>query len=135
VRVARELRKAALVVERGGVIPEDVLQHEVAVLLSFLRPPAMAVHVPNGGKRSRAEGGKLKAAGALAGFPDWLILHNGRALLIELKTAVGVPSKVQLGVHQRLLACGCPVLICRSVAEVVDALRAWGVPTGFRISA
>lgn len=122
-------------IERGGPIPEDVLQREVAVLLSWLRPPAMAIHVPNGGKRSRAEGGKLKAAGAVAGFPDWLILHSGRALLIELKTEKGRVSPAQIEVHQRLLACACPVLICRSVDDVIDALRAWGVPTGFRVSA
>lgn len=47
-----------------------------------------AIHVPNGGGRSRAEGGALKACGVRSGVPDILIpVRNGvyAGLALELK--------------------------------------------------
>ncbi|WP_341744841.1 VRR-NUC domain-containing protein [Azonexus hydrophilus] len=56
------------------------------------------VHVPNGGKRSAGEGGKLKAMGAKKGFPDLFIPHkSGRwaGFVMELKSPTGQPTTEQ----------------------------------------
>jgi len=54
------------------------------------------LHVPNGGKRNKQEAAKLKMMGVLPGTPDLLILSNGIAHFVELKTITGslsVPQK------------------------------------------
>ena len=71
---------------------EEVLQRAVFQWIFYqeTRYPVLryALHVPNGGKRSKAEAGALKACGVRSGVPDILIpIKNGRyaGLAIELK--------------------------------------------------
>lgn len=54
--------------------------------------------VPNGGWRSKASAGKIKAEGAKAGVPDLVLpvaRHGYHGLFIELKTEAGVLSSKQ----------------------------------------
>ena len=108
--------------------PEAALHIEVA---NYLRhacgPGVFATTFPAGGGGA-ARGGKLKGMGLRAGVPDWLIVHDGRALLVELKTKTGRVSEVQASAHHDLVMAGAQVAICRSVDDVEAALRAWGVP-------
>ena len=62
-----------------------------------------------------------------AGAPDLLMLWRGRVCGVELKGPGGTVSEVQQQMHRKLHACGVPVAVCRSLEEVADALREWGV--------
>ena len=86
---------------------------------------------------------KLYRLGLAAGWPDLLCVHDGHVFGIELKRKGGRLSKDrtvrtrhgrlrlvegQQTIHPRLEAAGMKIAVCHSVDEVLDALRAWGVP-------
>ena len=137
--------------------PEETLHRAaVAYLRASLPKPWLVWHTPNGGGRSKAEAGILKAMGTLAGMPDLFVMgprevfedRNGttyvvkgsRIIAIELKAPPkrlkgGGLSKAKptLNPHQRarqadLGACGVPYLVIDDLAELQRALRALGVP-------
>lgn len=116
--------------------------------VGMLPTPWFAFHVPNGGGRSKAEAGILKAMGVLAGMPDLLVFGprmgtlapEPRLVAIEFKAPPkplkrGGVSKAapRLSPAQRarqadLGACGVPYLVIDDLAEMVRALKALGVP-------
>ena len=54
--------------------------------------------IPNGGKRDKVTGAKLKAEGALAGMPDLCLpvaRHGFHALYVEMKTPSGSLQPIQ----------------------------------------
>lgn len=89
----------------------------------------VVLHVPNGGYRTKAEGGILKAMGVLAGCPDVLLIHLGKLYAIELKTDSGALSKDQRDAHAALTAAGVLVATCRTLDGVLEQLRFWNIPT------
>jgi len=128
--------------------PEEALQRQlVAFLRLALPPPWMVFHIPNGGGRSKAEAGVLKAMGVLAGMPDLILCghHDGpvlggpgiaaKVIAIELKAPPKPGSKAkprvsdaQKSVIEQLGACGIPTLVCNDFDQAVAALRSLGVP-------
>lgn len=59
----------------------------------------LLAHIPNGGGRSKAEAGKLKAQGVRTGWSDYLLAkpaHGKFGLWIELKASDGKESDDQL---------------------------------------
>jgi hypothetical protein len=122
--------------------PEDRLQAAMIEFLTAALPAdAMVWATPNGGGRSKAEAGILKATGVVAGMPDLFVLHQHRLLPIEVKVAAapaapghprrrgGVVSQAQTTAHHRLERCGAaPVLIATSLEELEKGLIARGVP-------
>ncbi len=61
---------------------------------------------------------------------------GGRAFFIELKAGkAGRVSQAQADCHQALLACGCLVAICRSLADVAQACEAWSISLRAGLSA
>lgn len=72
---------------------------------------------PNGGGRSKAEAGRLKAEGVKAGQPDvsWPVARGGFiGLAIEFKHGDGNPSKEQRERIDRLQREGWMVTVCWS---------------------
>lgn len=89
---------------------------------------------PAGGG-GRVRGAILKGMGLKAGVPDVLIVQRGFAYWIELKTPKGIVSGDQTNTHADLLAVGCAVTVCRTLDDVVAALRCWGFELKGRLSA
>lgn len=59
---------------------------------------SMIFAIPNGGQRTKAQGGKLKAEGVQAGIPDLFVpvaRHGRHGLWLELKIGSNKPSKAQ----------------------------------------
>lgn len=113
--------------------PEEALHRAVALYLDLaLGDGATWFHPANGGGRSRAEAGVLKALGVKSGVPDVMIVCAGRVFGIELKTNKGRLSPAQTERHAILRDAGCPVEIARSVDDVDACLRAWNIPTRAR---
>ena len=137
--------------------PEEQLQRAlVAHLRARLPKPWLVWATPNGGGRSKAEAGILKAMGVLAGVPDLFVMGPGlnhpayreagegmltpRLIAIELKappkpTKSGKPSKAQPRVSdaqrdviEQLGQCGVPTLVVDNLDEALRALAALGVP-------
>jgi hypothetical protein len=139
--------------------PEEQLHRAaVAYLRASLPHPWKCWHTPNGGHRSKAEAGIFKALGVLPGMPDLFVLGpcvvgygiggdiTGPDLIaIEFKAPPkrlksGGPSKAspRLSPAQRarqadLGACGVPYLVIDDMADMVQSLRALGVPLKGRV--
>lgn len=117
--------------------PEQSLQQAVAAYLwTVLEPPTFFTSIGHGGfplggtrEEARIKGARLKKSGLKPGVPDVLIVHNGRALFLELKTSKGVVSENQKTAHKWIVASGGLVAVCRSVDDVKGILDVWGVPT------
>ena len=115
---------------------EDDLQRDVCRFLDVALPTgATYFAVPNGGKRHVREAARMKGLGLRPGVPDLLVIHNGRALFVELKTKRGVMSAAQKAMQKMLVYCGCDVMLCRSVPEVEAGLRECGVHLKASVSA
>jgi hypothetical protein len=80
------------------------------------------------GRLHPATAGRLRGSGLKAGFPDILIIFNGRATGIELKAPGGALSKVQRHMILRLRGAGMMTYVCHSAEEVISALRAASLP-------
>lgn len=115
--------------KRRGTEEQDFQIGLVKGLRTILYPWTVVLHVPNGGKRGKAEAGILKAMGVLAGAPDLLMFHCGRAYAFELKADDGSLSKAQKETHALLEAAGVPVSVCRTLDEVLERLKFWNIPT------
>jgi hypothetical protein len=124
----------------------------VAHLQAALPKPWFFWHTANGGGRSKAEAGILKAMGVLAGMPDLFVMgprdastspdprFEPRLIAIEFKAPPkrlrsGGLSKAspRLSPAQRarqadLGACGVPYLVIDDIADMIQSLRALGVP-------
>lgn len=103
--------------------PEADLQAQVIRMLAASLPPgSIWWHTPNEGKRGWAAQAEFKRLGGRAGIPDLTIIHDGRALFIELKAPKGRVTRTQADMHAKLQAAGCDVLVARSVEEVMTWL-------------
>lgn len=109
--------------------PEEAVHRAIVAHLRFRLPkPWLFWHTPNGGARSKAEGGVLKALGTLAGIPDLFVAGDGRVIAIEIKGPKGVLSPSQIATLGALATAGIPTIVARSWDDVEAALRGLGVP-------
>lgn len=116
--------------------PEEILQRQVVSFLNVTAPDCLWFAVPNGGYRTKAEAGIMKAMGVRAGVPDLcFVLKDGRAAFIELKAEMGRQSPTQALFQADCEFRGIPYAICRSLVEVHGALNAWGCILRGRIAA
>ncbi len=79
------------------------------------------------GGGGKIRGALLKAMGLKPGWPDIHILFAG-AHYIELKKEGGKLSKAQKAVHAAIRGAGGRVAVCRSIQDVEETLRDWGIP-------
>jgi hypothetical protein len=120
------------------VAPEPSEQnfHETAVqTLDFaVAPPAMWTCFPAGNVPLPPEyAAKLARMGLHSGWPDFLLVHRG-VFGIELKTAVRTRRgglrvvEGQVDTFPKLVKAGMRIAICRSIDEILAALRLWEIP-------
>lgn len=82
--------------------------------------------VPNGGRRDKATGARLKAEGVVAGVADLILLRQSKgygALLIEMKTKAGRQAATQKEWQRKVERDGYRYVVCRSLEEFMDAVR------------
>jgi len=79
----------------------------------------IAFHPANGGARSKATAGQMKAMGVRKGIPDLgIILPTGMVAWIEFKVGRGRLTPEQAEFRDLMRARGVPFAECRSLAEV-----------------
>ena len=82
--------------------------------------------VPNGGRRDKVTGARLKAEGVRAGVSDLILLkqrHGYGALLIEMKTPKGVLSQLQRVWRNHITKDGYKHVVCRSVQDFISEIN------------
>lgn len=115
--------------------PEQKLQIAVASLLDVYERQGLLTyaHVPNGGARTKVEGGILKAMGVRAGFPDLIIMwmprdsNLPRTGFIEMKAGDGRLSESQRFWRDWMIGAGFDWAEARSLEEVQALLKKWGI--------
>lgn len=83
--------------------------------------------IPNGGQRTKSQGGKLKAEGVRAGIPDLMVAvarHGYHGLFLELKISPNKPSQSQLDWIRKLNDQGYFCFVAwNSVQKAIEALE------------
>ena len=92
--------------------------------------------VPNGGARSKATAGMLKAEGVVAGVADLILLkpqylhltdeyeaETYHALCVEMKTATGRQSVEQIKWQFKVEKFGYKYAVCRSLDEFINTIE------------
>lgn len=96
------------------------------LICAYKRRDVLAIHIPNGEKRDRRTGARLKAMGVRPGASDFLVVVSGLAHWIELKTEAG-----RLSADQRVFladadTAGCRTHVVRSIPELAGVLNSIG---------
>lgn len=116
--------------------PEEALQRSIVCYLKTACPDLLWYHVPNGGGRSKAEAGILKAMGVKPGVPDLaFILPGGQAAYIEVKPEGGYLRPEQKTWGREIAAAGGRFAVCRSLQDVAETLTEWGVVLRAKVAA
>lgn len=115
--------------------PEEDLQASVCKFLTHaLDGNSWFGSVPLGGG-GLSRGMRIKRTGARKGTPDILLINDGRALWLELKSPRGRVSDDQLYCHGQLRQARSPVYVVRSLDDVIAALTQAGVPMRAKVAA
>ena len=113
-------------VDREGPIHRSILRY-----LRTALPGAVIHHSPNETKwrseKAMRVVAKAKANGTLPGFPDLLVIWRGYVLGFEVKAEGGKLSKTQHAVGADMIANGARWSVVRSIDEVAEYLRNWGL--------
>lgn len=115
--------------------PEDALQSQIVSFSrsNFDRREWRLFHVPNGGKRTKAEAGRFVALGVSSGVPDLVLVGpDGFTGWIEVKAPKGVTSGPQDDWAEYLTANGHRYGLVRSLDEFRALLVDWGAPVRIR---
>ena len=113
---------------------EDDIQRAIVKYLRHVLPAGFIVQSTANKPRSAVAGAREKSMGAVAGWPDLAVYGQAEdekptAWFIEVKAPAGRLSDVQHEVHDRLKLAGFSVGIARSVDDVREMVRAWGLPS------
>lgn len=123
-------RAPAFYIQPPDKAPESELKRVVAFrkALREALPQARAVAVPNAAKRGQIALNTAKAEGAVWGFPDLLVLYQGRVAFLEFKNGKGKPASHQIDQMNWLCDNGYDVACVRTAQGALDCLRSWGWP-------
>lgn len=104
--------------------PEDQLDDEITAACGAL-PGVVFLDMRHVGKFAKVlrDGYGPPVQIGRTGQPDKLVLVEGRALGLELKSATGRVSVGQVTCHAAWRMCGTPVVVVRSVAEALMAIE------------
>ena len=108
--------------------PEETLQRAAVTYLRLLENQGKLLfyHPPNGGRRSKSEGARFKAAGVKPGVSDLaFVLPGGQAAFIELKAPGGRLSPSQKDFIERVEGFGALTAVCNTFDQVVEAVDSW----------
>lgn len=108
---------------------EEQLQRAIVEHLRLRAPrDVLWWHTPNGGARSKSEGGKFKALGVRPGVPDLQFLFpDGHVAFMELKASDGVTSDAQAIFGAYCESHGIEHAIIYDIDTALRVLEAWGV--------
>ena len=87
-------------------------------------------HIPNGGLRSKIEASILHGQGVKPGAPDLLIVADGKAYFLEIKTKAGRVSQAQADCHEKLHRAGAEVAVCYGLDQALRQLEQWQLLRG-----
>ena len=117
---------------------EDEIQISIVEAFGLLSSRAgfMFFHVANEAAM-KARSGKdihgliehLKKMGLMPGVSDLVIVFEGRAYFLEIKTSKGKQTKDQIAFELWARDCGAPYRLVKSFDQAITSLEDWGIIT------
>jgi len=108
--------------------PETALQCTIVQHLQARGMPGLVFfHCPNGGYRTKAEAGILKAMGVRPGVSDLILLHQNKTFALELKSQGGRATEEQMAFLSEADRAGAFTALATGVDAALATLEAWGV--------
>lgn len=105
---------------------QTVVMHWAAMAAGRWPELRLLFHIPNGGKRSKSEAVRFRAAGVRSGVPD-LFLPCARGgyhgLWIEMKAMGGRVSREQEKWRKELLEQGYMSVVCYGAAAAIETIE------------
>ena len=115
---------------------ESAIQSHIIHFLNAALPQhGVVMSIPNEGKRDPRTGARMKRQGLFTGAADLMILVDGKAMFLEVKTPTGRQTVHQERFERTVNHAGCPYAVVRSVGDVEATLISWDVPLRARASA
>lgn len=110
----------------GNQVPLE--RDEALVLVAYLRVKNLKfMHIPSetgSSPEARRRAIRMKQQGVSKGFPDYLIIKDGKLCAVELKRQHGShTSPEQRAWLSALAACGLPCAIAHGAQEAIDWLE------------
>ena len=87
-------------------------------------------HTPNGGRRNPVEAAIFNGLGVRAGVSDLILLRDGRAFALELKTERGRPTAAQTQFISEFRAAGGEASIANGLDQALRTLETWKLLRG-----
>jgi len=114
--------------------PEYTIHKQIAEYLTYvLTPLSYFTTVENsnhtGGTIGMIKQAQDKAKGVKAGFPDILIIHDGKYYGLEIKRPGAHATDKQIEQHNKIRKAGGAVEIVRSIEDVQLCLATWQILT------
>ena len=114
---------------------ESVIQESIVNFLSMIcrQYGFLFFSVPNEATVKGTDGAdfgraiNLKKMGVLPGVSDLIIGHRGKMYCLEVKNETGKQSERQKFFEAWCIECGIPYTLVRSVDDVHEALKKWGI--------
>jgi len=108
--------------------PEQQIHKAVVQHLRMRGVPGLVWwHTPNGGARSKTEGGIFKAMGVRAGVADFILVRQAKIYALELKAEGGRASESQLKFLSDIDAAGAHTAMPEGLDAALATLEAWGL--------
>lgn len=109
-------------------LSESQIQHDCLTWFRLQYPnlALLLFAVPNGGRRDKKTGARMKYEGVLKGVSDLILLipKKGYAsLCIEMKTPKGIQSEEQRKWQREAERCRNRYVVCRSIEEFMKAVN------------
>ena len=105
---------------------EQAIQHAVCQHLRQRGAAGLVWwHTPNGGRRSPVEAAIFNGLSVRAGVSDLILLHDGRAFALELKTERGRPTAAQMNFISEFRAAGGEASIATGLDQALHTLETW----------
>ncbi len=126
-------RERAVAAKRHMRDAEGPIQRAILHYLRATLPHGFLIQSTANKPRSRVQGAREKAMGAVKGWPDLAIYGPARygatVWFAEIKAPGGKVSDAQKDVHDRLMGLGFNVRILRSVEDARKAVSDWRLPS------
>jgi hypothetical protein len=108
--------------------PEAQIQRAVCDHLHLrAKRDVLWLHVPNGERRDKITGARLKGLGVLPGAADLLLWHQGNSFALELKSPGRRPTEAQLEFMARFADAGGHTAVADDIDRALAVLTAWGL--------
>ncbi|MGB0855062.1 MAG: VRR-NUC domain-containing protein [Pikeienuella sp.] len=133
VRASEARHKRIAEVGRVKKSEEDQIHKDIVTYLRTVLPDAILSHARNEGNRAGVsgirDGVRGKAMGVCPGYPDLVMYWLGHVFHFEVKAPKGRLSASQTAIKERIKHEGHCYAVVRSVDDVRDRLRVWGIAT------